>query len=240
LAPSDRPLLEVSGLSAGYGKKPVLDDVSLTVSTGEAIAVIGHNGAGKTTLLRALFGLQDQWAGTMHVADEKLDKTHDAARAVELGMAFIPAEHFVFPDMTVLDNLRLSARALPSGERERRIAAACTTYPVLRERADQLAGTMSGGEQRMVSLSMALMTKPRLLLLDEPSLGLSPRIAQQLMARVRELVDDGMSVIFVEQNVPAALSVASRVYVLRAGRVIVEESAEAMAQRGRESWWELF
>jgi branched-chain amino acid transport system ATP-binding protein len=99
---------------------------------------------------------------------------------------------------------------------------------------------MSGGEQRMVSLSMALMTKPRLLLLDEPSLGLSPRIAQQLMARVRELVDDGMSVIFVEQNVPAALSVASRVYVLRAGRVIVEESAEAMAQRGRESWWELF
>jgi branched-chain amino acid transport system ATP-binding protein len=240
LAPSDRPLLEVSGLSAGYGKKPVLDDVSLTVSTGEAIAVIGHNGAGKTTLLRALFGLQDQWAGTMHVADEKLDKTHDAARAVELGMAFIPAEHFVFPDMTVLDNLRLSARALPSGERERRIAAACTTYPVLRERADQLAGTMSGGEQRMVSLSMALMTQPRLLLLDEPSLGLAPMIVQQLMAQVRSLVDEGTTVILVEQNVAAALTVATRVYVLRSGRVIRDLTVDELTAMGRERWWELF
>jgi branched-chain amino acid transport system ATP-binding protein len=240
LAPSDRPLLEVSGLSAGYGKKPVLDDVSLTVSTGEAIAVIGHNGAGKTTLLRALFGLQDQWAGTMHVADEKLDKAHDAARAVELGMAFIPAEHFVFPDMTVLDNLRLSARGLPSGERERRIAAACATYPVLRERADQLAGTMSGGEQRMVSLSMALMTQPRLLLLDEPSLGLAPMIVQQLMAQVRSLVDEGTTVILVEQNVAAALTVATRVYVLRSGRVIRDLTVDELTALGRERWWELF
>ena len=240
MAPSDRPLLEVSGLSAGYGKKPVLDDVSLTVSTGEAIAVIGHNGAGKTTLLRALFGLQDQWAGTMHVADEKLDKTHDAARAVELGMAFIPAEHFVFPDMTVLDNLRLSARGLPSGERERRIAAACTTYPVLRERAHQLAGTMSGGEQRMVSLSMALMTQPRLLLLDEPSLGLAPMIVQQLMAQVRSLADEGTTVILVEQNVAAALTVATRVYVLRSGRVIRDLTVDELTAMGRERWWELF
>ena len=240
MAPSDRPLLEVSGLSADYGKKPVLDDVSLTVSTGEAIAVIGHNGAGKTTLLRALFGLQDQWAGTMHVADEKLDKTHDAARAVELGMAFIPAEHFVFPDMTVLDNLRLSARGLPPGERERRIAAACTTYPVLRERAHQLAGTMSGGEQRMVSLSMALMTQPRLLLLDEPSLGLAPMIVQQLMAQVRSLVDEGTTVILVEQNVAAALTVATRVYVLRSGRIIRDLTVDELTAMGRERWWELF
>jgi branched-chain amino acid transport system ATP-binding protein len=233
-------LLEVHGLGTGYGKKRVLEEVTVRAGAGEAIAILGHNGAGKTTLLRSIFGLQQPWEGAISFDGASLGRSHTGQDSYELGMGMIPAERFVFPDMTVMDNLLLSARNLAAGDRDQRIEAAFATYPIMHERRDQLAGTMSGGEQRMVSLSMALMTKPRLLLLDEPSLGLSPRIAQQLMARVRELVDDGMSVIFVEQNVPAALSVASRVYVLRAGRVIVEESAEAMAQRGRESWWELF
>jgi branched-chain amino acid transport system ATP-binding protein len=155
-------------------------------------------------------------------------------------MAMIPAERFVFPDLTVLENLRLGVRGLSAAEGAQRIHAAYEDLPILRERAGQLAGTMSGGEQRMVSLSMALMRKPALLLLDEPSLGLSPAIAEQMMTRVRRLVTQGVSVVLVEQNVPAALGVASRIYVLRSGRIILEEDAQAFTARGRENWWELF
>jgi branched-chain amino acid transport system ATP-binding protein len=239
LAPS-KATLTVTGLTTGYGKKQVLEDVSLTVGEGEAVAIIGHNGAGKTTILRSIFGLQAPWKGTIAFAGRELGPRHSAKAAFELGIAMIPAERFVFPDLSVLDNLRLSARGLSPDERQRRVAMAYDAYPVLRERGRQLAGTMSGGEQRMVSLSMALMPQPRLLLLDEPSLGLAPVVAQQLMARVRGLVEHGMSVVFVEQNVPAALSVASRVYVLRSGRMILEQSSEAMLAMGREKWWELF
>jgi branched-chain amino acid transport system ATP-binding protein len=239
LAPS-KATLTVTGLTTGYGKKQVLEDISLTVGEGEAVAIIGHNGAGKTTILRSIFGLQGPWKGTIAFDGRELGPRHSAKAAFELGMAMIPAERFVFPDLSVLDNLRLSARGLSPDERQRRVAMAYDAYPVLRERGRQLAGTMSGGEQRMVSLSMALMPQPRLLLLDEPSLGLAPVVAQQLMARVRGLVEQGMSVVFVEQNVPAALSVASRVYVLRSGRMILEQSSEAMLAMGREKWWELF
>jgi branched-chain amino acid transport system ATP-binding protein len=234
------PLLAVAGVAAGYGKKRVLDDVGLTVTRGEAIAILGHNGAGKTTLLQAVFGLRPIWQGQMSFAGQPLGPTHSARTAVDLGMAMIPAERFVFPDLTVLDNLRLSARGLSAADRATGLEQAYADFPILRERYRQPAGAMSGGEQRMVSLAMALMPKPRLLLLDEPSIGLSPAIAEQVMARVRGLVAAGMSVILVEQNIPAALSVASRVYVLRSGRIILEEGAEALEARGREGWWELF
>jgi branched-chain amino acid transport system ATP-binding protein len=155
-------------------------------------------------------------------------------------MAMIPSERFVFPDLSVFDNLRVSAMGLSKAEHSEAFELAHAHFPILRERANQLAGAMSGGEQRMVSLAMALMRKPRLLLLDEPSLGLSPAIVEQVMARVRDLVRTGMSVILVEQNIPAALDVASRVYVLRSGHIILEESGEQFAARGREGWWRLF
>jgi branched-chain amino acid transport system ATP-binding protein len=155
-------------------------------------------------------------------------------------MAMIPAEHFVFPDLTVLENLRLGARGLSTSDGAQLIETAYANFPILRERAGQLAGSMSGGEQRMVSLAMALVRRPVLLLLDEPSLGLSPAIADRVIAHVRELVKQGVSVVLVEQNIPAALSVVSRVYVLRSGRIILEESADAFATRGRENWWNLF
>ena len=172
---------------------------------GEAIALLGHNGAGKTTLLQTVFGLQPIWKGRLLFAGRPLGERHSARAAVALGIAMIPAERFVFPDLTVLENLRLGVRGLSAAEGAQRIHAAYEDLPILRERAGQLAGTMSGGEQRMVSLSMALMRKPALLLLDEPSLGLSPAIAEQMMARVRRLVTQGVSVVLVEQNVPAAL-----------------------------------
>ncbi len=249
MAPSDaangrastfEPLLSITAIDAGYGRKLILDHVDLAVGHGEAIALLGHNGAGKTTLLQAVFGLQPVWKGQMSYAGRPLGERHSARAAVALGMAMIPAEHFVFPDLTVLENLRLGARGLSVAESAQRIDAACEDYPVLRERASQLAGSMSGGEQRMVSLAMALIRRPSLLLLDEPSLGLSPAIAEQMMARVRVLAAQGVSVVLVEQNIPAALSVASRIYVLRSGRIILEESAEAFAARGRERWWSLF
>jgi branched-chain amino acid transport system ATP-binding protein len=234
------PLLAVSGVAAGYGKKRVLDDVGLSLGRGEAIAILGHNGAGKTTLLQAVFGLQQLWQGQMSFAGQRVGPSHSARTAVALGMAMIPAERFVFPDLTVLDNLRLGAVGLNTAERAKGLDQAHADFPILRERGGQLAGAMSGGEQRMISLAMALMRKPRLLLLDEPSLGLSPAIVEQVMARVRGLVAGGMSVILVEQNIPAALSVASRIYMLRSGRIILEESAKALEARGREGWWDLF
>ena len=239
-SPTSDAVLSVTDVDAGYGKKLVLSGVSLYVGRGEAIALLGHNGAGKTTVLRVVFGLQIAWRGSVAFAGTSVGNGHSAGAAVQLGMAMIPSERFVFPDLTVLENLRLSARGITSEQRDERLAAAYEDFPILKARGKQLAGVMSGGEQRMVSLAMALMRKPSLLLLDEPSLGLSPAIAEQLMARVRKLIDGGTSVILVEQNIPAALSVAKRVYVLRSGRIIFEEPAKALAAMPREKWWELF
>jgi branched-chain amino acid transport system ATP-binding protein len=237
---SPEPLLRLAGVEAGYGKKRVLDQVDFVIGRGEAVALLGHNGAGKTTLLQTVFGLQPIWEGRISFEGQPLAGRHSARAAVALGMAMIPAEHFVFPDLTVLENLRLGARSLSASDGAKRIETAYANFPVLGERADQLAGSMSGGEQRIVSLAMALMRRPVLLLLDEPSLGLSPIIAERVMTQVRELVKQGVSVVLVEQNIPPALSVASRVYVLRSGRIILEESADAFAARGRENWWALF
>jgi branched-chain amino acid transport system ATP-binding protein len=242
LARSDpaAPLLSLARVVAGYGKKQVLEDVTLAVAPGEAIALIGHNGAGKTTILQTIFGLQAPWSGTVAVDGRALGANHTSAGAVGLGMSMIPSERFVFPDQTVMENLLISARALSPADRKARIEAAFVDFPVLLERLAQPAGTMSGGQQRMVSLAMSLMARPRLLLLDEPSLGLSPAVTEQIMARVRGLVERGMSVVLVEQNIPAALTVANRVYVLRSGRILLEETAQGMKARGRENWWKLF
>ena len=237
---SHEPLLCLSGVEAGYGKKRVLDQVDFVIGRGEAVALLGHNGAGKTTLLQTAFGLQPIWEGRVSFEGQPLAGRHSARAAVALGMAMIPAEHFVFPDLTVLENLWLGARGLSGADGAQRVETAYGNFPILRERASQLAGSMSGGEQRMVSLAMALLRRPVLLLLDEPSLGLSPAIAERVMAHVKDLVNQGVSVVLVEQNIPAALSVASRVYVLRSGRIILEESAHAFAARGRENWWGLF
>jgi branched-chain amino acid transport system ATP-binding protein len=233
-------VLSLSGVDAGYGKKQVLQGVSLGVGGGEAIALLGHNGAGKTTILQVIFGLLPAWKGTVTFDGQAVRATDAARSGVALGMAMIPSERFVFPDLTVLENLRLSARGLSAAEWERQLAAAYEDFPILRARGSQLAGVMSGGEQRMVSLAMALIRRPSLLLLDEPSLGLSPAIAEQLMAQVRRLVEGGMSVVLVEQNIPAALRVVNRVYVLRSGKIILEEEAATLAAMPREKWWSLF
>ncbi len=243
MARSDPPgdILTAAGVSAGYGKKQVLYDVSLRVGPGEAVAVLGHNGAGKTTMLRTIFGLLPPWSGRISFGGEPAGRL-SAGASVRRGMAMIPSERFVFADLSVLDNLRLGALTVPdSAVRKQRLAAAFDSFPLLRERSRQLAGTLSGGQQRLLSLAMALMTEPSLLLLDEPSLGLAPALAQSVLRQVGELVRDrGMSVILLEQNMASALELASRVYVMRSGRVILEEDARQLLDMGPQRWWELF
>ena len=230
--PSETPVLHVEGLTAGYGKRQVLHAVDLSVGAGQVVAVLGHNGAGKTTLLRSVVGLTRITAGTVTVAG--------AGRRRD-GVAMVPSERFVFGELSVAENLRVGGRRLARSDYAERLGAVEELFPVLRERRSQRAGSLSGGQQRMVSLGMALLPDPRLLLLDEPSLGLAPALAQQVLAQVRRVVDErGLAVVVLEQNVAAALTLADRATVLRAGRVIREMPAVQLRNMGAEHWWELF
>ena len=232
-------LLEVSELRAGYGGRPVVYGVDLTVSSGEIVAVLGHNGAGKTTTLNAIFGFIEPMSGTVSLAGSEVTTLPPVEHA-RRGMTFVPAERFVFQDLSVEDNLLLAAMQEPSAERRaehRRRADAL--FPVLSERRAQRAGTMSGGEQRMLSIGMALMAGPRLLLLDEPSLGLSPLYVETIMDAIRTVANElRVGVVLLEQNVAQALRVADRVYVMRSGETIAHETAAEL--RTREHLWDLF
>jgi branched-chain amino acid transport system ATP-binding protein len=183
-------LLEVAGLRAGYGRRPVVYGVDLEVSPGEIVAVLGHNGAGKTTTLNAIFGFIEPMSGIVSLEGSDVT-TLPAVEHARRGMTLVPAERFVFQDLSVRDNLLLAARQEPSLERradhQRRVDV---LFPVLAERRTQRAGTMSGGEQRMLSIAMALMAGPRLMLLDEPSLGLSPLYVETIMDAIRTVADE--------------------------------------------------
>lgn len=233
------PAVELEGLFAGYGRKTVVFDTSFHVMPGEIVGIFGHNGSGKSTTIRAILGTNPAQRGTVRYFGE--DVTRSSSRSnVRNGMALIPSERFVFADLTVRDNLLLGgANERDSDVRHQRLDLVYRLFPILKDREEQLAGTMSGGQQRMVSLGLALMTNPKLLMLDEPSLGLAPMIVQQIFSQVRELADtEGLSVILLEQNVGAALKIVDRVYVMRSGRVILEETVQQMRQR--ESYWDLF
>jgi branched-chain amino acid transport system ATP-binding protein len=232
-------VLRVDNLQAGYGRKQVVFDVDLTVHAGEVVGVLGHNGSGKSTTIRTILGLNAPLGGRIEFRGR--DSTRSSSRVnVKSGMAMIPSERFVFADLTVDDNLLLGAANDPDPDRRgRRLQLVRQLFPILVERSGQLAGTMSGGQQRMVSLGTALMASPTLLMLDEPSLGLAPAVVQQIFDTVRRLADEeGLAVLLLEQNVGQALRIVDRVYVMRSGRVILEESAEQM--RSRDSYWELF
>jgi branched-chain amino acid transport system ATP-binding protein len=238
-ADSQAPLLRVESIATGYGAKQVVFGVSLEVRAGEIVCLMGHNGAGKTTTLKAVFGLLPVWQGRVSVHGQPVERTSSAER-VRRGLALVPQERFVFADLSVGENLDLGAFSVTDArvaqERRDRVL---TLLPVLGDRRRQRAGTLSGGEQRMLSLGMALMMQPRLLLLDEPSLGLSPLLVERIMATIERIVrEEQVTVLLVEQNVRQALSIADRVYILRTGRVILEEGAAAMAARGE--WWDLF
>jgi branched-chain amino acid transport system ATP-binding protein len=232
------PLLRVTGLCAGYGPKQVVHGIDLEVEAGEIVTLMGHNGAGKTTTIRTVLGSLPAKAGAVRLAGQ--DVTHAGVRhVVRAGVALIPSERFVFPDLTVHDNLQLGAANAPGSNTAERLAEVQELFPILAERAKQQAGAMSGGQQRMVSLGIALMARPRLLLLDEPSLGLAPSVVETIFGRLRDLADrERLGILLLEQNVKQALLVADRCYVMRSGEIILEESAAAL--RMRHDYWDLF
>jgi len=219
----------VTGLSARYGAVAALRDVSLEVRAGELVALIGANGAGKSTLLRAIAGLVAPAAG--RVTLDGRDVTGQAPEAmIRAGVALVPERRRVFAPLTVLDNLELGGYALPRGRDfrsrlEAGVEEAYRLFPVLRRRRDQLAGTLSGGEQQMLAIGRALMTRPRLLLCDEPSLGLAPLVVAEIMRLLSTLREAGTTILLVEQNARMALRSADRAYVLEVGSVVLSGAA---------------
>jgi branched-chain amino acid transport system ATP-binding protein len=223
------PLLEVAGLSAGYGEAPVLFDVSLSVNEGEIVTLVGSNGAGKTTLLRTVSRVVPS-RGTLRFAGHDLARLAPE-RVFGLGVAQVPEGRQLFDRMTVEDNLLMGAYRRRDGAGvARSFASVYELFPVLRERRAQLAGSMSGGEQQMCAIARALMAAPRLLMVDEMSLGLAPVVVDQLLAVLGEVRRQGVTVLLVEQDVFAAFSVADRAYVMETGRIVREGPASALAK----------
>ena len=222
--------LSVRGLSAGYGGIRVLENIHLEAPKGELTVIVGPNGAGKTTLLKALSGLIPREG---EVLFEGAPLPQAPAAIVSRGLAQVPEGRQLFPQMTVRENLELGAWLLPRGERAERLERAFDFFPKLAERREQLAGTMSGGEQQMLAVGRALMGKPRLLMLDEPSLGLAPKLVDELLSIVRRIRDDGVTILLVEQNVARALAIAEGAYVIERGAVVMKGPAGALLRSER-------
>jgi branched-chain amino acid transport system ATP-binding protein len=218
-------LLEVAGLAAGYLGERVVDDIDIEVGTGEAVAIIGSNGAGKTTLFRAIAGLLRSMAGRVLLDGRDLTRlpAHRRARA---GIAYVPAERHLFPAMSLKTNLVLGA--YPKRPDRETLELVYDLFPRLKERGRQQAGTLSGGEQQMLAVARALTARPRLLMLDEPTTGLAPIVAQAAFQALEGLKSQGTTLLIAEQQVPLALSVADRGYVLENGRIRLSGTSEEL------------
>jgi len=215
-------LLEVKNLEVHYGKAHALKEVSLTVNENEVVALIGANGAGKTSILRTVSGLNRLTSGVIWFAGSRIDKI-PAYERIKMGIAHIPAGRRIFPELTVKQNLELGSYT----RRDRRevskdIERLYETFPVLKQKHGQAAGTLSGGEQQMLATSRGLLSKPRLVLMDEPSLGLSPLLVQEVGRMIQTVGQDRISVLLVEQNAALAFRLASRAYVLELGEIVLE------------------
>ena len=223
-------MLSLSNVDAGYGAFQALFGSSLEVNAGEAVAVIGPNGAGKTTLMRVISGLIPARAGSMDMEGADLTRTPPHA-IVQLGIAHVPENRRLFPRMTVEDNLRMGA--FVPGARAKykeRLDFVYDLFPRMKERSGQLAGTLSGGEQQMCAIGRALMSEPKLLLLDEPSAGLAPVIVQRIFELVQRIREQGLTVLIVEQNVQQVLRIVDRAYVLEAGSIRMSGPASELAE----------
>jgi branched-chain amino acid transport system ATP-binding protein len=222
-------LLDVVGLCAGYGDVPVLRGIDLSIRAGSITALIGANGAGKTTLLRTISGIIPAETGTIHYDGQDIVgmPPQDIVRA---GLVQVPEGRRLFPDMTVLENLLVgSSSPAARPKRDENLALVLELFPKVRDRQAQLAGTLSGGEQQMVAIARALMASPRLLLLDETSLGLAPIVVDEIFVAVRRLAAQGLTILVVEQNTALALEVADHGYVLEQGRFAIQGAASSLA-----------
>src|SRR5215471_16930103 len=213
-------LLQASDLSAGYGKIGVLHGVDLTVGTGEVVALLGPNGAGKTTLLRAISGLLP-WSGRVRFAGRDLAGA-GPRDAVKAGLAHVVEGHRVFTQLAVIDNLLLAAYDLPRGERSARVEEALALFPEIAEKRHERAAWLSGGQQQILAVAQGLVRRPRLLMLDEPSAGLSPVLVDRVLVVVQRLREAGTAVLLVEQLIEKALALADRVYALARGSIVLE------------------
>jgi branched-chain amino acid transport system ATP-binding protein len=222
-------VLELRNVSAGYGTFQALFDVSLNVDAGEAVAVIGPNGAGKTTLLRVISKLINASAGEILMEGRRVNDV-EPHRVIDLGIAHVPENRRLFPRLTVEENLRIGA-FVPSARAhfQERLAHVYELFPRLKERREQMAGTLSGGEQQMCAIARGLMSKPKMLLLDEPSAGLAPVIVQRIFEFVRHIRAEGYTVLIVEQNVQQVLKVVDRAYLLEVGRIKTSGRAADLA-----------
>jgi branched-chain amino acid transport system ATP-binding protein len=224
-------LLEVRDLEVAYGAAPALWGVTIDVRAGELLSIVGPNGAGKTTLINAIAGIQRTRAGSIVFAGRDITQL-PAHRFCAAGIAIVPEGRRLFTGMTVRENLELGSY-LPAAKAQRgeSLAAALALFPALEAKLASPAGELSGGQQQMVAIARALMARPRLLLLDEPSLGLAPTIVQDVLAAVQRINDDGVAVLLVEQNVAMAMAVADRAYVLEEGRIVLEDAPQALLAR---------
>jgi branched-chain amino acid transport system ATP-binding protein len=211
-------MLAIHGLCSGYGKIEVLHDVALTIEQGQIVALIGANGAGKTTLLKTITGLVRSTAGEIRFQGASIVR-RPAHKIVGLGISHVPEGRSILKRMTVLDNLRMGAYVRSDSEVERDIARELERFPALAERRDQMAGSLSGGEQQMLAIGRALVARPRLLLLDEPSLGLAPKFVTRIFLTLRELKQEGKTILLVEQNARLALQIANQGHVMERGRI---------------------
>ncbi|MCB1463633.1 MAG: ABC transporter ATP-binding protein [Nitratireductor sp.] len=219
-------LLEIRSLSVSYGRIPALRDVSLDVEEGEIVALVGANGAGKTTLLKSISGLLPRTPGSIRLEGELIDKA-SPANVVRAGISHVPEGRRVFPEMTIQENLEMGAyvRHREAGVGQE-IDAIYERFPILGERRKAMADTLSGGEQQMLVIGRALMAKPRLLLLDEPSMGLAPKLVTAIFSIISEINGNGTTILLVEQNASKALGVSNRAYVIENGQIVMSGASK--------------
>lgn len=223
-----RPILKVKDIKVRYSGMPVLQGISLAVCAGETVCVVGANGAGKSTLLRAIMGAQRVFEGRILFEDQEIHRMQTEA-IVRLGIMYVPEEKMLFRPLAVEENLMLGAYILKDPRRiQENLEFVYTLFPRLKERRRQPASTLSGGEQQMVAIGRGLMSRPQILMLDEPSLGLAPKLVDEVLDTVRRLKTEGMTILLVEQNVREALDLADRGYVIQTGRIVGHGSGKEL------------
>jgi branched-chain amino acid transport system ATP-binding protein len=225
-------MLDVASLSSRHGRIPVLSEASLRVAAGELVALVGANGAGKTTLLRTLSGVHPGCGGTVRFGGRDVTRA-SPRRRVRMGIVQVPEGRQVFEPMSVEDNLRLGAFLRPAREIPLALGRVYALFPMLAGRRRQAAGTLSGGQQQMLAIGRALMSEPKLLLLDEPSMGLAPRVVAEIFAVIRSLKDTATSILLVDQNARAALAIADRAYVMEVGRITLSGTGAELLDNPR-------
>ena len=223
-----QPILEIDNIKVRYSGLPVLQGVSLLVNQGETVSVLGANGAGKSTLLRAVMGTQHTFEGRILYKGREIQKLNTEA-IVRLGLVYVPEEKMLFGPLPVEENLMLGAYVLEDNQQVRQnLEFVYNLFPKLKERRKQPASTLSGGEQQMVAIGRGLMSRPRLLMLDEPSLGLAPLLVDEVLDTIRKLKEEGITILLVEQNVREALDISDRAYILQTGRIVGEGSGREL------------